>query len=284
MLTTKKNISKSREIIAFALEKEVDVMMMAEINIRWNKVPTENQWGERVYGIAKKEKHVFGYNKNDEGILITQYGGTGISVVGDITHHVIEVGMDYTNLERWYWSLLRGWNDQKVRIISAYRLCEAKGLSTVGRQHQRYFQKNGEYDDVREKMLINLAKECKNWIENRELIILSSNMNEDVRSKILEEFAEEVRLINVILKKHEDKSPPAMYNWNQQRQPIDGIWVSTMIQCEGTSFLPFDHGIRSDHWGIWVDITYEEVLGFAYPPMDCGSRRKLNLKDSKLVK
>lgn len=154
----------------------------------------------------------------------------------------------------------------------------------MARQHQRFFIGKNILTDPRTKMLEDLTKEAEQWANEGDLLVIGIDSNEDVRSTEMKKFCDRLGLVNAILDRHKDKSPPATYNRNQKREPIDAIWILAALQVSGAGFLGFDCALPSDHRALWVDIPYEEALGYAFAPMDCGSRRKLNSRDPRLVK
>lgn len=75
-ISPSKATSKNNQIIRFANDNDVDILLMAEIGLKWDKVPSEDQWAEKIYGCCDKEKHVFAYNEKEPDIgKAVQFGG-----------------------------------------------------------------------------------------------------------------------------------------------------------------------------------------------------------------
>jgi hypothetical protein len=114
--------------------------------------------------------------------------------------------------------------------------------------------------------------------------VIGMDSNEDIRTGATENFFQALGMKEAILSRHQGKSPPATYNRNLQRQPIDGIWVTPGLRAIGAGYCPFGEGCPLDHRVLWIDILYEEAFGYKpqllkYPPI-----RKLNTKDPRMVK
>jgi hypothetical protein len=80
--------------------------------------------------------------------------------------------------------------------------------------------------------------------------------NEDVRTGAIGMSMETLGLCEAILDLHSDQSPPATHNRNQNRQPIDGIWVTQGIQITYGGYSAFGDACPSDHRALWIDMHY----------------------------
>jgi hypothetical protein len=114
-------------------------------------------------------------------------------------------------------------------------------------------------------------------------IIIGIDMNEDVRTCILSKVFKENDLQDVILTSHPSQSPPATFNQNQSRIPIDSIWVSPDLDINRARFMPFDGGplpAPSDgHRMLWIEVDNYSFLGKHIPattPPLAASRVKSN--------
>jgi hypothetical protein len=148
-------------------------------------------------------------------------------------------------------------------IISAYWPCisSTTGETTVYEQHARYF--GAESKCPRELMIIDLAEFIKARQAQGDIIVLDMDVNEDVRSRQLKKYFEDLNLQEVILKKHSNRSPPAPCIKNDSRTPIDGIWCTLGIQPVAAGYLPFGAAIPSDHRALWADFRKADLLGKA---------------------
>jgi hypothetical protein len=94
-------------------------------------------------------------------------------------------------------------------------------------------------------------------------------MNEDVRDCNLSKVFQENELQNAILTSHPSESPPATFNRNHSRTPIDAIWVTPNLDITRAGFMPFDGGSQlapSDgHRMLWIEVDNYSFLGKHIP-------------------
>ena len=70
-------------------------------------------------------------------------------------------------------------------------------------------------------------------------VVLGMDTNNDIRPRNFSKMLEEIRMKEVILNFHKEKSLPATHNRNRSRKPIDSIWTLPGIEAISCGFLPF---------------------------------------------
>jgi hypothetical protein len=281
-----KRTSKSRQLMSYIVQKQADAFLMTEVGLCWKKVDSSNQWFERIFGKFRNARSVFAYNKTElSRTKVLQPGGVGMIVTDDASHKVCEQGRDETGLGRWTWVRLQGKDGVKVRILTAYRPCDSVGPDTVNEQHYRYLRKHRKGDTApRTAFYEDLFPLIKSWKNEGDHVIIGMDANEDVRCGETQEFFRALDMNEAILSRHKDKSPPATYNRNESRQPIDGIWTTSGLTAFAAGYAAFGDGCPSDHRVLWVDFTYQDALGHEPPPLIEPPSRRLKADDPRLVK
>ena len=200
-----------------------------------------------------------------------QRGGAAFSVQNNIKAHQVSHGNDKSGLGRWIWTRLRGKGTAYTRMVSAYRPCFNKGIGTVWTQHCRYMRAANQVSspDPIQQFDIDLTAEIQKWKLMGDNIIIGIDMNEDVRDCNLSKVLQENDFRNAILTAHPSESPPATFNRNRSRIPIDAIWVTPNLDITRAGFMPFDGGSPSapsdGHRMLWIEVDNYSFLGKHIP-------------------
>jgi hypothetical protein len=267
-LPIKKNSTKSKKLISFIANKQIDIAMLAEIGLHWKNVPSHDKWFERIREAFQSTKYSIAYNINEEKTTDTvQFGGVVTMAVEDESKRVAALGIDPSGLGRWSWLKLSGREQHSLVVASAYRPVQAIGPNTVYSQQQRYLFQKGCNDDPREVFYQDLKKDISKWKNDGCHIIIGIDANEDVRTGHTAEFFKDLGMREIILHTHKKKSPPATCDKNNNRQPIDGIFATFEINITTGGYFPFNSGCSSDHRPIWIDVPYNSIFGHATPPI-----------------
>jgi hypothetical protein len=283
-LSEKKNVSKSRQIISYIVQKQFDVFMMTEVGLCWKFVALTDQWFERIFGKFRSSRSCFGYNKTElDKSKTLQPGGVGIIAVDDSSHRVTLQGRDESGLGRWAWLKLQGRQGVSTIVVTVYRPCDSNGPETVNQQHRRYLAKKKRTEEPRTALYTDLFEEITAWKLAGSQIILGIDANEDVRTGETAEFFRACGMKEAILDRHREQSPPATYNRNQSRQPIDGLWVTPGLTAVAAGYEAFGKGCPSDHRALWADFTYEDAFGHSPPPLTSPDARRLRAEDPRLA-
>jgi len=110
--------------------------------------------------------------------------------------------------------------------------------------------------------------------------------NEDVRTGPLGEQLKALGLHAAILTLHSTLSPPATFNRNTSRTPIDAIWVSANVDIIRAGYCPFggSDGMRSDHRMLWIEVDNSSILGKYLPSASSTPRSRLRSDDPRARK
>ena len=275
---------KSKHLVNYIIQAELDIFMMNEVGLNWRAVSADNQWVERTQGNLNGSRTVFAHNTTEPKITdAVQYGGVGIFANKEISHRIISSGKDPTNLGRWSWIRIQGKEGHTVRIATAYRPWESPGASTVFHQQARGLSQTGDHRNPIEALLKDLTEAILVWKEAGDHIIIGMDANEDVRDGEVNTTFEGLGLREAILDKHKDKSPPATQNRNTKRQPIDGIWISSCIFISAGGYLPFGDACQSDHRMIWIELQYSIAFGQRSPEIVKLKPKRLKTSDPRLI-
>jgi hypothetical protein len=274
---------KSRQLVETLTNLDVDIMFLNEVGLIWDKLPPHQQWHDRTESKIKTLA-LFNWNTKDiKSNSCHQPGGTGIIATNDTIHRIVERGGDPSGLGRWTWILLEGKQRHRLRLLTAYRPVESRGADSVNQQHWREFTKIGRDADPRTAILEDLFSLLSRWKEQGDSIIVGMDANEDVRNGSVHDMFQTLDMREVILEKHRTTSPPATYNRNFQRKPIDGVWASLSINPLSSGYLPFGDAAPSDHRALWIDITYVEAYGYNVQRLNPPKPRKLTMKNPKMI-
>ena len=71
---------------------------------------------------------------------------------------------------------------------------------------------------------------------------------------------------------------------NIPRQAIDGLWDTMGTKILSGGYLPIKGVIQSDHWMLWIKVSYEFILGSSEPPTRRPDARNLRMNNSKTQK
>ena len=134
---------------------------------------------------------------------------------------------------------------------------ECRGIASTWNQHVCYFTDKGHlapnprniFDD---DLIIFLQR----TLLKGDNVVLGIYINEEVRSGNLAKQSKGLGLIDLVLSTHPSESPPATFNRNKSRTPIDAIWGTPSIKVTGTGFGPVDRLsplVKSDgHQFLWA--------------------------------
>jgi hypothetical protein len=276
---------KSRQSVDYIKQGEYDFWLMSEVGLCWQKLDSHDQWWfERALGKLQDSFATFAYN--DQELPITdkiQYGGVGIVALSDVKHCIIESGKDTSGLARWVWIRIQGREGHTTRIVSAYRPCRSNGASTVFHQHCQILSSKGDHRDPLEAFLQDILLALETWQSTGDHLVIGMDVNEDVRTGPISKALAELGLREAILDAHSEQSPPATHNRNQNRQPIDGIWISACIQIAFGGYSAFGDACPSDHRALWINISHSVMFGQRPDQLSLPKARNLKTSDPRLI-
>lgn len=176
---------KNKLIFNSIEENQVGIVGLAEMNRCWHLLKDQDKWKARTRGWWESAHHKLSYNKQDNELATAfQPGGTAIISTNTFCHRIIKSGQDPKGLGRWTWTLYRGRQNIKLRVISMYRPCKPNvpGPNTAFSQQQRFFDRTGDTRCPRVAILEDLGSSITQWRNNGDQIILGGDFNEDVSS------------------------------------------------------------------------------------------------------
>ena len=261
-LGIQKGNHKEYKLKELMVEQSVDVLCLQEVNINWRRCTYYDSFYERIRCKGLDHlKHSKAYNKH-ENYKHFQRGGVTCASVGTFSQFVKDTGADETGLGRWTWILVQGRREVKTRIISAYQPClheydKDNGFQTVYRQQSRYWQSQGVSECPIMRFREDLSKKITDWTTNGEKIILTIDVNEDVRDGNFAQMMRRVGLVSAIRRKHGNNMPPT---YQLGSRPIDDIFVSPSLTVMKAGCLAFGTA-PGDHRGLFIDVVERSMIG-----------------------
>jgi hypothetical protein len=104
---------QSESIREFIQEYDLDVYMMAEVNVNWRIVGRRNSIWDISRRWFERQKVSAAYNQRDRSCNKYQPGGTAIISKDDFSLRAIKTGQDTKRLGRWTWTLFQGIDAQE---------------------------------------------------------------------------------------------------------------------------------------------------------------------------
>ena len=134
---------KSQGIRRYIVDKEVDVMGIAETNVNWSRVYSRDTLWDRTKAWVPDRRIGVSYNLHQTVTSKTQPGGTATIAVNDMAHRFKASGYDSTGLGRWSWVVVSGKQNCVTRFVSVYAPQKSgTGMNTVYKQQLAYFKTN----------------------------------------------------------------------------------------------------------------------------------------------
>lgn len=98
-----KNGQKAEEIYDFIGAHEIDVCLLAEMNVNWRLVSKKNTIDDLTRGWFENQRCVTSYNQYDRSYMAYQPGGTAVITQGEMSLRCIKSGHDDKKMGRWSW-------------------------------------------------------------------------------------------------------------------------------------------------------------------------------------
>ena len=174
--------AKTKGFFDLIKSSDSDIFAMAETNTDWRRVQKSKTIWEQTKGWFKNTTVVASTNQHDRPSTPYQPGGTAILHQGDLALSIINVGYDTRRLARWTWSLIRGKNNVRLRIVSIYfaKKPQEYGDRKVYWQQKTALLQQGITDNPTVIFWQDFWNEVDGWIENGEQLILCGDWNVDV--------------------------------------------------------------------------------------------------------
>lgn len=122
-------------------KKDIDIIGMQEIGISNHMLPKHERIAERIRDYRRSQIRVVAANNKNENIDKFQWGGTTTIAYDMLANMTRASGVDETGLGRWSCVQLEGYENKRVRVLSAYNPCRTHThqFATVYSQQKRYF-------------------------------------------------------------------------------------------------------------------------------------------------
>ena len=267
-------------------ERSADIFAFSETNCNWER-PTV--YHEILQPFRKIWKHIVIQPTTPDcshnPTLARQpriQGGAAIGITGPLVSRIIHRGHDQSGLGRWAYSTLRGKDDHKITIISAYCPVNSSGPNTVNQIQQEIlsFQNRPTLDPIK-LFYHDLTTQLNEWQEQGHDIILTFDANASLpSSKLLRNLLDNTGLMDI----HEDRYGNSWSEATHQKgsRRIDFILVTLSLQeYISAAGIEAFHEL-SDHRGLFIDIDLESCLGKIHP-LDTPASRRFHSKDRKAV-
>jgi len=138
----------------------------------------------------------------------------------------------------------------------------SQGALSVNRQQTRRLRTIDDTRTPRDALIKDLRKAVKQWIKDREHLIIGMDANEDVRTRKLTKMLRKQGLHNAILPKHPHLGSVTTCERTEKHLPIDAIMTTfdTKDRIQA-GYLAFDEGTPGGHQTLWMDIPFELIFG-----------------------
>ena len=253
------------------------IIGFAETNISWNKLRGYNRWEERSLGWWEDMNSITNNNTMEKPKKFYQPGGNMMITRGQAKYRIVKKGTDPSNMGRWCWQLFSGKTGVTTRIITAYRPCKSRGLTSTYIQQKRIMDMRKIDICPRLKMIEDLSAAIETWMAAGDQIILMLDLNDDVTNSAANDKLISIGLTECITHRH-DNQPYA--TCNRGTKAIDGIYVSSTIMIQRGGYCPFNT-FPTDHRAIWIDLPMSNLCGNKMAPILHPQARRLKCNDPK---
>jgi hypothetical protein len=252
--------SKWKEGFQWLREQKVGIASLAETNTNW----THNNKSEalKIAKLTSNSATLTTSGSMESRISDYQPGGTGCALLNKWSGHSTQQITD-KKLGRWSGYILRGKNNLKIVILSAYRPTLSADVSdfTCYSQQWRIIRNDEEGEpNPRAKFMTDLSKLIKNWENDNCEILICADMNESCNnnSSSVTKLIENSSLINLMEDTEEETA-----TYDRGTKCIDCILGTPRIKncITASGYLPFyTGGWLSDHRGMYIDIEIQSLF------------------------
>jgi len=195
----------------FMATYHLDIFGGCESNVNWPLLPDHvrlSNWFRDANQCRSYATH-----NTHERFGPHQYGGTFWICAGHATQHIGMSDKDPTGLGRGAVCSLQSRSGRCLRILFAYRPCSnsAARIRSVYAQHQRYFYSINRSICPRTAFLDDLHEAIQMWRTAGDSILLFADMNDDIQSEQIVNFAHRCNLNELILSRYPDSPAPGTF-------------------------------------------------------------------------
>lgn len=291
-ISPKGQFAKAHMLSIEATFRSVDILCLAECILDWTYKSTENTC-KSIFRKYWKQTKIAVNNSTENFGKIYQPGGV-CTIVGDKWANQSEQANEQSNLGRWNETIIRGRNNRKVAIITAYNVCK-NNIATAGSMTAYYQQwhilhRQNKYDkiDPRIIMMEDLKQRIKILENNGTEVILCIDANDSLQNtnSELSKWLKTSNLIDVLVDRHGTDNEPATCSRDTQR--IGYIFTSPnlvkYVVDVTAGILPLHELCLSDHRSVYIDLELKKYLKGDIPTAQLNSNRKLTSDDGRIVK
>ena len=273
---------KAERVRQTIVNHKVDVMMIAEVNVNWERAGRENSFRQIARYWFRQCKSSCTYNQHQR-LEVTKWqpGGHAIVSRDEISLRIINYDQDIRRMGRWTSQLIQGKMGIKTRVVSVYvpRTSKDHTHQRIYCQQQAALLKLKVTGAVLTVFWEDFWEQIDKWRAQGDQLVIGGDWNEDIREEeFLKPFLER-RLVPTNFVRH---GPDLPATHNAGKLPIDEIFVSETLEYKKCGYLEHGHS-SGDHRALWVDITYTSALGDKLPTLTTFEARKLKCHDPRIV-
>ena len=274
---------KMEKLKKFAIEKNVDLVCLTEINKDWRKLEYDNSiWGATSHWKENRRVQVSQNTSKPPQKSETLFGGTAMIAFDNLVFPISAQGQDTRNLGRWGHITLTGKNGLNTTIFTCY--CPTRNTSpgSVFSQHLTYMAENKDHLPTntcpRQLFGMDLKNVISEYIDLGHQIIVMGDFNSEYAK--LKHWMLQLGLQDIIAEQH--GPGPKTYE-RSKNSPIDCIFGTPQIRMTSGGFLSFGK-LMGDHRGIWIDVPSHIIYGYNPPHPTLFQARRLKVLDPRVVK
>ena len=238
----------------------IDISCGTEVGCDFRHV-SESKQLEKLFQSTETLKITNAYNMHDN-VTRSQAGGVTTMTFGHAADAVTDTGYDPWKLGRWSWQLLKGKENHRTRIITAYQPVSQSSeekLKAVYNQHRRHFGSKGIKGCPRDLFRKQLISEMKKWRKDGERLILAMDANDDIDTGKISSalWGNGLRMKEQMTKRVGHRLPATFARGSK---PIDGVWTTPDIDIVAARLMPISYGV-GDHRCFILDISQQSIIG-----------------------
>ena len=258
---------------------QVDIACFSELNVD----TTNYNVRRKMENICQKQ-----FMQNSLILAASKYktstlykpGGTAILARNNITSRIGAHTRD--RMGRWTSIRLTTGTSRKIRIISAYQVCNTTrpGTNTAASHQIAQLIEDAALDDSLQRSTPRHAfiRDLQSFIlhlQPEEEIILAGDFNEDIStpSSGMDQLATTCGLVDLFSVRTGSSSLPATYQRGSKRIDYVLMSPSLMIHVRAAGYDPFGYRIPSDHRGMYIDLETEALFHQHHAEMAPAAKR-----------
>ena len=272
---------KSEMVKEFIIDYDIDAMLMAELNVNWERMSRKNTLSQIARRWFENVKVSNSYNTHRKSIGKWLPGGTATLIQGPLSFRTNKPDIDSRYMGRWASQTITGKHGLTTRVVSVYvpQPKRQYGEKKVHQQQQEALLKIGISGSVLDVFWADFWSAIDEWIENGEQLIIGGDWNTNTTcNKFLEPFKSR-NLVPCVQSRHGLELPATH---NNGKDPIDEIFISNTLTLTSSGYLEHGHN-TSDHRVVWIEVSKISSIGTNLPKLTSFQARRLKCKDPRVV-